>query len=119
MWRRKKDHQKIKLKASSLIELIIAMVIITIVMMLGFTIFLNLKFSSISMTKINAKELAESQCTFVREQGAFVNDEEQKGHLMVVTSCENYNSELMEVTISIQSPDGRIFHEIKELIRSK
>ena len=119
MRRRKTDHKKTKLKASSLIELIIAMVIITIVMMLGFTIFLNLKYSSISMTKIKAKELAEQQCSYIREQGVFLNDDTQKDAFLITTTSKDYNSEVMEVSVIVKSPEGRVFHELHELIRIK
>ena len=119
MRRRKNGYKKIKLKASSLIELIIAMVIITIIMMLGFTIFLNLKFSSINSTKIKAYELAEKQCAFIREKGVYLNNEQRKNEFVINTKCENYNTELMAVTIQIKAPGGYVFAEIKELINIK
>ena len=103
----------------TLIELIIAMLMISIVMVVGFMIFLNLKYSSMNSVKIQATEFAEQQCDMVREQGIYINQEVYQDPFLITTTCDQYRSGIMRVTIKVGFPEGRVFCQINELMEIK
>lgn len=108
-----------KLEASTLIEVLIAMVIILVIFSIGITLFNNVLSSGVSLKKIEVQQQLSNLSTSVADKGYIVSDEvilDSITYLFSSTPLENKRMELLEIKAVQQ---GRVIGKVKRLYQVK
>jgi Tfp pilus assembly protein PilV len=102
-----------KLKGSTIIEVLVAMVIILACSSLATVIYLNVLQSQNSAEKLKAFRILKQFQQETESKGNFINEETEADAFTVKKECRPYqgNMQLIQLTFSIRNAEG------KELIR--
>ena len=107
-----------KLKSSTLIEVIVGLVIITITFALIFKLITNLNRSENLRLKTNASLLMDEIIANTREELNFIDDEFDYGYLHITKSVQPYQSSenLMIINLEAFDRDNRMILEKKVFV---
>ena len=116
MARIKLIHRRVK--ASSLIETIVAMMIVMLVFFVAMSIYVNVLRNSISLSELSAAQQLQTLAQETIKNKSYFNETIDTETLTITKSCGNYGSysELFLLNIEAQDKSGRIVATRKELI---
>lgn len=108
----------INLKASSLVEVIIAMVVITLVFGLTLVIYLNVVRSSSLFPKLKASSLLDQVALQTKTEKRFFEETLETGgyHIHKQVSIYRGNERLLLIRLQATDPEGTVLAERNELI---
>jgi len=108
-----------KIKASTLVEALVAMVIILIIYGIGLTIFINVNKSSANRLKIEAYLQLEDIVAKTKKEARYLDETYDLENLKVekkITKYDNNNS-LNVLQIKILSKENKLLAEHREIIK--
>ena len=102
-------HQ-IVLKASTLVETMVALTILSLVMGTAMVVFIRVSSSSLSFDRIRAGFLARNAMEDVRQNKLYIDSEEEIGQIRLIRTVSAYPGEgrLVKVEITAVGPDERL-----------
>ncbi|OFY26027.1 MAG: hypothetical protein A2275_05835 [Bacteroidetes bacterium RIFOXYA12_FULL_35_11] len=108
-----------KLHASTLIEVLIAMVIIVVVFGIANMIFLNIQKSTNTGIKIAASLELDKIAAETHRNFTYMDEEYKLDRFTIIKKVSNYNKaeELRQLNFEVLDAEGKIILERKELIR--
>lgn len=100
----------IALKASTLVETMVALTILSLVMGTAMVVFIRVSSSSLSFDRIRAAFLVRNAMEEVRQNKLYTDGEEEIGQIRLVRTAAAYagDSRLVKVEITAIGPDERI-----------
>jgi competence protein ComGF len=108
-----------KIKSSTLIEALVAMVIIILVYAIGLTIFINVNKSNNNRLKIEAFLVLEDIVTNTKKEAKYIDEIYDLENLKIekkITKYENNNS-LNILQIKVLSKDNKLLAEHREIVK--
>ena len=107
-----------RLKASTLIEAIISMLIVTIAFSFALVLILNISKNSNNSLKTKAYILANDVLVQTKAENEFLDEEFNHGNIVIKRSVTEYgeNEELFQLNIAAYDLQNRILYEQNELI---
>jgi Tfp pilus assembly protein PilV len=107
-----------KTKASSLVEVIIAMVIIAITFSLGIMIYINVIYSSYNEQKNTAYNLLELYAAQTKQQKSYVDQYEEIDGFIIEKKISNYNNDQYLILMELNAYNVEKKHLInrKEIV---
>ena len=108
----------VKVKAATILETVIAMVIILIVFLVAGTIFLNISKSGVTEKSIRAYESINNYYSQLKIEEIPYQDKEEINGFLINTDIENYNDKpgLALVHCWVYDTDNKIIAEQKRII---
>jgi len=110
-----------KIKASTLIETLIAMVILIIVSGIATMTFINIAHSGSNTLRIEAMIQTQNALAETIKNNTFFDEDYSEGSIMIKKRITNYSSgkNLKILEMNAYSLEGRFMYERKEIIRIK
>ncbi len=110
-----------KINASTLVEVIVAMVIISSVFILSLAVFLNIGKNSNNSLKIKAALVSEDVMVYTRQNNLFVNENISMDNLDIIKEVRQYKSykDMVLVTVEVKDKRGKSLVVKKELMIEK
>ena len=97
----------LRLKASTLVEIIVAMVIISTVFVLSLAVFVNISKNSNNGLKLKAALISEEVMVSTRQNKLYIDEEIDIDHLDIIKRVSTYKSYKDLVLVSIEIKDKR------------
>lgn len=115
---RVKKRSRHYIKSSSLLEVVVALLLISIVLVLSMNIFTNIMQSGYSNRKIEASIKIKELSFSTKKNQLFINEEFNEEEYKIVKKVEFYkqNQELIHINWTAQSSGGEILLETNEII---
>jgi Tfp pilus assembly protein PilV len=110
-----------KLKGSTIIEVLVAMVIILSCSSLATVIYLNILRSQNSAEKLKAYRILKQVQQETESKANFINEETTVDVFTVKKDCKPYHSDmhLVQLTVSVRNADGKELMKQSKLIVSE
>ncbi|MFN6945505.1 MAG: prepilin-type N-terminal cleavage/methylation domain-containing protein [Cytophagaceae bacterium] len=105
------------LKGVSLIEVVIAMVIIAITYSIGIMIYINVLYSSYDIRKIEAIHLADNCANKALHEKTFYDEQIEFNDFYVERKVSPHQNGLMRMDIEVYSKNNKLLAKRKELVR--
>jgi type II secretory pathway pseudopilin PulG len=106
----------VKVKASTLVETMVAMVILCLVMGTAMVVFINATSSSISYDKVKAGFLVNNAMEQTQRTKSYVDEELEIDHIKLIRQVAAYGSEgLVMVEIKAFNPDNKLLATAKSI----
>lgn len=109
----------IKLKASTLIETMVAMVILCLVMGTAMVVFINATSSSISFDKVKAGFLVNNAMEQTHNTQSFVDEELEIDQIKLIKTVTAYgsNNDLVLIEIKAFNPEEKLLAVSKSILK--
>ncbi|MGZ6539487.1 MAG: hypothetical protein ACXVEB_14005 [Bacteroidia bacterium] len=110
-----------KLKAATLIESLVAMVILVVCLGIGTMIYSNVINSDQQLLKLKANLLLEKEVIEIKKEKRFIDGEKQIGEWIMESRFEKYSGteNLSVLSLSIKDESGKLISMHNELIRTE
>jgi Tfp pilus assembly protein PilE len=110
-----------KLQASTILEVVIAMVIIMVVFGIAMMIFSNVMLESLSVKKIHAEAMLNETMLQDEHTGGLTNQTFTIGNFRVDQEIKGYNDDknLLEIDLTVYDANQQKITELKKIIISK
>jgi Tfp pilus assembly protein PilV len=111
----------VKLKAASLLEVVIAMVIISIVFGVGMMTYMNILKSSFSVQQLNATLLLNKIVEETKQEQSFFDETITEENITVYKKASKYqgNDNLVLLELEVLDAENKILANRKQLIRTE
>jgi hypothetical protein len=111
---------RLKLRAASLIEVTVAMVIILLVWTIALTIFINVTTSGGAIKKVRYQLWLKDYALKVKNEKLFIDDEFELDEVTVHRKVMPYkgNNKLLYLHLTITDASGKVLSQYQELIYS-
>src|SRR3954469_7199179 len=107
-----------KLKAATMLESMVAMVITVVCLGIGTMIFVNVLNNDKDRISLKALLMLNNESNRIRTEKKFIDGEEEREGFILKRTFEKYNEtgNLLQVTLQLLDANGRLVLERKELI---
>ncbi|MDB5274744.1 MAG: hypothetical protein JWO58_3111 [Chitinophagaceae bacterium] len=107
----------LKVRSSSMVEVLVAMVLFTVVFTIGITVYVNVVRSGFSMSKLKATLLLNKIAMDTKINRRFIPESIQEGTISIDKQIEDYNKDSQLVVIVLKAYDANhmLLAERKEL----
>ncbi len=101
---------RISAKASTLVETMVALTILSVVMGTAMVVFIRVSSSSLSFDRIRAGFLVRNAMEDVRQNKLYIDGEEEIGQIRLIRTVSAYagDGRLLKVGITAVGPDERV-----------
>jgi Tfp pilus assembly protein PilV len=108
---------KTKLKGSTILESLIAMIVLVICLGISGMIYANVLGSDKGMLRLKTTSILENQAIEIKKQKRFIDDEIPVENMRLSTRFSNYEqTDLIQMHLVLKDNEGRIVAEREELI---
>jgi hypothetical protein len=114
----KQEIYKVKLQASSILEVVIAMLLVTIIMSISMVIFSNIMKSSFNTRKIEAFARIKVLSIATKKEKRFITEEYLEADYKIQKQVENYanTSGIIQIKWFAEDKDKKLLAEYREIV---
>lgn len=107
-----------KLKATTIMEALIAMILIMVCLGIGTMIFVNVLQNDRGRSSLKAMLLLKAESKMLRQKQLFVDGEEKQGEWLIQRTFEKYDNteNVLQMNLKLTDENGKVIAEQNELI---